>query len=264
VALDTISTYSSATKQVCNQSFTNVQQFFTPPGSGSIYDGLQLGLKRTGPSLNAGLAYTWGRTKNSTEGPFYYPNKPFASGIKDEWANGTDDQRHSLTANSEYRWKYGLSLSSLYRFGSGLAYATSTGTAAPNGGTPGFNRTVTAAAPVFLNPGAACPTGSTCFYAPQSHFYFDPGYGYLIMNRNSFRGVAYHRVDARLQEVVPIHERYKVTLGVEAFNLFNHTNPYTYTTVANSTNYGKPATAGGSGVLEYAARQLQFLVRFSF
>ena len=69
------------------------------------------------------IAYTWGRDKNSTNGAFGYPNKPFKPGIQQEWANGTDDQRHTLTATGQYAWKYGLMLSSLYHFGSGLAFA---------------------------------------------------------------------------------------------------------------------------------------------
>lgn len=264
VAVTTLSSYVSA-KQVCNQAFTNVQQFFTPPGSGSIYDGLQVSIRKAGIHWNSALAYTWGRTKNSTEGPFYYPNKPFLQNIKDEWANGTDDQRHSLTVSGEYRFRYGLSLSSLYRFGSGMAYATATGTSAPNGGTPTYNRTL-AANTVPIAPTSSCPAGSSCLtvYAPLSHFHYDAGWGYYVMERNSFRGLPYHRVDARLQEAIPIKERYKAIFAVEAFNLLNHSNYYSYTTNANSTSYGKPSTAGGSGYLEFTARQLQFLVRFQF
>ena len=264
VAVTTPSSYVSA-KQVCNQAFTNVQQFFTPPGSGSIYDGLQVSIRKAATHWNSALAYTWGRTKNSTEGPFYYPNKPFLQNIKDEWANGTDDQRHSLTVSGEYRIRYGLSLSSLYRFGSGMAYATATGTSAPNGGTPTYNRTL-ATNMVPIAPANSCPASSSCLtvYAPLRHFHYDAGWGYYVMDRNSFRGLPYHRMDARLQEAIPIKERYKAIFAIEAFNLFNHSNYYSYTTNANSSAYGKPSTAGGSGYLEFAARQLQFLVRFQF
>lgn len=261
VALDTPTTVTY--KAVCNQSFTQVQQFFTPNGAGSIYDGLHLAVKRTGAKFNAGLAYTASRTKNSTEGPFYYPNKPFINGLGSEWGNGTDDQRHSLTVNGEYKFKYGLSLSSLYRFGSGMAFATSTGTSAPNGGTPTANRTVGAGL-VPTAAGSTC-TGTTvfCTYAPTSHYYFDSAYGYYILNRNSFRGTPFHRMDVRLQEAIPIHEKYKAILGVEVFNILNHANYASFTTVANNANYGRPASAQGTA-LEYAARQIQFLARFSF
>jgi hypothetical protein len=264
VALDTPTSFATA-KQVCNQAFTNVQQFFTPPGSGSVYDGLQVGMRKSSTKFNTALAYTWGRTKNSTEGPFYYPNKPFAGNIKDEWANGTDDQRHSLTVNGEYKFRYGLSLSSLYRFGSGLAFATATGTSAPAGGTPSYNRTL-AANTVPIAAGTTCPSGSSCLvvYAPLSKFHYDAGYGYYVMDRNAFRGIPYNRVDARLQESFPIHERFHAIVAVEAFNLLNHSNYSTYTTNANNIGYGKPSAAGGGGVLEFAARQLQFLARLQF
>ena len=252
-------------KQVCNQSFTTVNQFFTPPGSGSIYDALQVGARHQQGNFNAALAYTWGRTKNSTEGPFYYPNKPFAANIKDEWANGTDDQRHSLTVNGEYKWKYGLALSSLYRFGSGPAFATATGTSGPNGYSPSFNRTL-AAGLTPVAAGAGCTTNATtlCVYAPLSQFHFDAGYGYYVMNRNAIRGRAYERLDARLQETFPIHERFKATVGVEVFNMMNHFNPATYFNNANAATFGRPSSAQGSGLLEYASRQIQFLARFSF
>ncbi|WP_187143185.1 TonB-dependent receptor [Terriglobus albidus] len=265
VSLDTISSYSSTTRQVCNQSFTSVSQFFTPGGAGSIYDGLQMGIKHsTTAGFTGALAYTWARTKNSTEGPFYYPNKPFASGIKDEWGNGTDDQRHSLTLNGEYKWKYGLSLSSLFRFGSGLAFATATGTASPNGGTPTYNRTV-AAGTTPIQAGTTCAVAPClAVYAPISKFSYDASYGSWVMARNAFRGRAYERIDSRLQEAFPIGEKIKGIVAVEVFNLFNHFNPYSYNTNANSSAYGTPTAAGGSGYLEFAPRQLQFIGRISF
>jgi Carboxypeptidase regulatory-like domain len=264
VTVDTIASYTTATKQVCNQSFTAVQQFFTPHGAGSIYDGLQVGIKHsTTAGFTGGLAYTFSRTKNSTEGPFTYPNKPFLANIKDEWSNGTDDQRHSLTVNGEYKWKYGLALSSLYRFGSGTAYATITGTAAPNGAPASFNRTV-AANTTPIAPGTSCAV-APCLpvYAPLAHFHYDAGYGYYILDRNSLRGRPIQRVDSRLQETIPVHERYKAILAVEAFNLFNHSNYGNYATSANLATYGSPASTSGNPV-EFAARQLQFIGRFQF
>ncbi|MEG9431281.1 TonB-dependent receptor [Terriglobus sp. ADX1] len=264
VAVSTPTNYASA-KQVCNQSFTTVNQFFTPPGSGSIFDALQVGMRHTSQRFTAALAYTWGRTKNSTEGPFYYPNKPFAYNIKDEWANGTDDQRHSLTVNGEYRFKYGLSLSSLYRFGSGQAYAVATGTSGPNGYSPSYNRTLGAGVTPVAPGTTPCSTASCLVvYAPLNHFHYDSGFGYYVMDRNSFRGRAYERLDARLQETFPIHERFKASVGVEVFNMMNHFNPAAYSLNANAATFGRPSSAQGSGYLEYAARQLQFLARFSF
>src|SRR5260370_30364177 len=74
--------------------------------------------------FTSGVAYTYSRLKDSTESPFYYPNKPFVNGIHDEWANGLDDQRHTLTVTGDYAIKYGLSLSRLFHFGSPNAFPT--------------------------------------------------------------------------------------------------------------------------------------------
>ena len=264
-----------AAKQVCNNAFSGAtRQFTVYPGAGVIADALQVSIKHsTTKGFNGGIAYTWGRVKNSTNGAFSYPNKPFKSGIQQEWANGTDDQRHTLTFNGQYQWKYGLSVSGLYHFGSGLAYGPSSGTTV-NGYT-GSTRTF-ASQPIA--PGQACPAGPitscTVIYAPLSKVYYDSGYGYWIIQRDGFRGSDYNRVDMRLQENFKIKERYHAIVAVEAFNLFNHTNfgsfstsaiqgPLTATGAVNLNAYGRPASVTGNPV-EYQARSLQFIGRFSF
>ena len=252
-------------KQVCNNLFgATVRQFTTYPGAGVIADALQVGIKHaTMHGFTGAIAYTWGRTKNSTNGAFSYPNKPFKSGIQQEWANGTDDQRHTLTVTGEYQWKYGLSLSSLYHFGSGQAFAPATG-ASVNGYSLG-TRTF-AAQPIA--PGTTCPV-TTCVttYVPLSKVHYDAGYGYWILERDGFRGTPYNRVDSRLQESFRIKERYHAIVAVEAFNLFNHSNYGNFATTASigtgANAYGTPLAVTGNPV-EYFARSLQFIGRFSF
>jgi hypothetical protein len=283
ITLDTLDTSNLAhaapgsvsAKQVCNQSFGGaVRNFTVYPGAGVISDALQVGVQRqSSGAFTGGIAYTWGRTKNSTGGAFGYPNKPFKSGIQQEWANGTDDQRHSLTVNGEYKWRYGLALSSLYHFGSGLAFATSSGSSVNGytnstrtfGGTA-VNGISTVSQPIA--PGATCPIARcTTIYAPLSKVYFDSAYGYWIMQRDGFRGAQYHRVDARLQESFKITERYHAIIAFEAFNLFNHSNygnfATTATTGTGANAYGKPIASSGAP-FEYQARSLQFIGRFSF
>ena len=265
---------ASPALQVCNNLFaTNTRTFTTYPGAGVIADALQVGLKHAiTRGFTGALAYTWGRTKNSTGGQFSYPNKPFRSGIQQEWADGTDDQRHTLTVNGEYQWKYGLSLSSLYHFGSGLAFGTTSGTTV--NGYSGSTRTF-AAGTTPIAPGAACPqTPCVTVYAPLSKISYDAGYGYYVIQRDGFRGTDYNRVDSRLQESFRIHEKYHAIVAVEAFNLFNHSNYGNFATVAtsapllasgaaNPNAYGVP-TASSGGPFEYQARSLQFIGRFSF
>lgn len=268
VALDVITIYTSTTKQVCNQSFTTVGQFFTTNGAGQISGGLNIGIKHAATANFTGaLAYTWSHTKNSTTGQFGYPNKPFISGIQQEWANGTDDQRHTLTLTGEYKWKYGLSLSSLYHFGSGLAFAGSTGESVN-----GYTQATRTFSLIPIAPGTTCPgaTAASCVtvYAPMSKVHYDAGYGYYILARDAFRGGKYNRVDSRLQESFKIKGNYHAIVAVEAFNLFNHANYSNYATsviVGTGANaYGQPTAAGSTGALEYYGRNLQFIGRFSF
>jgi len=216
-----------AAKQVCNQLFGSaVRQFTTYPGAGVIADALEVSVKHaTTAGFTSTLAYTWGRVKNSTTGGFAYPNKPFPSGIQQEWANGTDDQRHTLTATGEYQWKYGLSMSALYHFGSGLAFATTSGSSvnsyASSTRTFGFAVAGNQSLPSQpIAPGTTCPvTHCTTIYAPLSTVSYDASYGYWVIARDAFRGSDYNRVDSRLQENFKIKEKYHAIVAIEACNL---------------------------------------------
>jgi Carboxypeptidase regulatory-like domain/TonB dependent receptor len=260
---------------VCNNLFgTGTRTFTTYNGAGVIADALQVGLKHSmSKGFTGALAYTWGRTKNSTGGQFSYPNKPFRSGIQQEWANGTDDQRHTLTVNGEYQWKYGLSLSTLYHFGSGLAFAPSSGSSVNGytGSTRTFGFSVANGQSLTsqpIAPGQTCPVAHcTTIFAPLNKVSYDAGYGYWVIQRDGFRGTDYNRVDSRLQESFKIKERYHAIVAVEAFNLFNHANYGNFavgaTTGTGASAYGNPIASSGAP-FEYQARSLQFIGRFSF
>jgi len=254
-------------KQVCNQAFgAAVRNFAVYPGAGDINDNLAIGIRHAiTHGFTGAIAYTWGRDKNSTNGAFTYPNKPFKSGIQQEWGNGTDDQRHTLTATGQYAWRYGLMLSGLYHFGSGLAYGPTSG--ASVNGYSGSTRTFAAGAtPVAPGFTGTCPTTTcTTIYAPLSKTYFDSAYGYYVIQRDGFRGTPYNRVDARLQETIKLHERYSAILGFESFNLFNHSNYGNFNTTATLAVYGHPNAVSSEGsALEYFGRNLQFFGRFAF
>jgi len=283
ILLDTLDTSTLATdapgggiaKQVCNQSFGgSVRNFTVYPGAGVIADAVQVGVQHAMSSgFTGAIAYTWGRTKNSTSGAFGYPNKPFKPGIQQEWANGTDDQRHTLTVNGGYKWKYGLALSSLYHFGSGLAFATASGSTV--NGYASSTRTFAGPSVAGVSqlsqpiaPSQTCPVAHcTTVYAPLSKVFYDSAYGYWIIQRDGFRGTPYNRVDTRLQETLKIRERYQAIFAIEAFNLFNHANygnfATTATTGTGSNAYGNPIASSGAP-FEYQARSLQFIGRFAF
>ena len=258
-------------KQVCNQLFGGaVRNFAVTPGAGMISDNLAVSVRHAmANGFTGAIAYTWGRTKNSTNGAFGYPNKPFKPGIQQEWANGTDDQRHTMTVTGEYAWRYGFALSGLYHFGSGLAYSTSSGTTVNgySGSTRTFGAGVTPVAPGFTG---ACPTTTcTTVYAPLSKIHYDAAYGYYVIERDAFRGTPYNRVDARLQKSTRLTERFNAIVGMEAFNLFNHSNYGNFATTATvgtgKNAYGSPIAVSSEGAsLEYFARNLQFFARLSF
>ncbi|HTD97570.1 MAG TPA: TonB-dependent receptor [Edaphobacter sp.] len=261
--------FTSGSFNVCSQAFTNINQFFTPNDAGAIYDGLQLGVRQSPVhGFYSGIAYTYSRYKNSSESPFYYPNKPFINGIHDEWANAQDDQRHTLTVTGNYEWKYGFSLSGLFHYGSGNAFPTAVGTAQPTGYAPSYNRTFAAGVvPLAIAVGATCPKTSTCVYNDPANNYLDISTGYYLTKRNAFYGRNIYRADSRLQEKIKITERYRVVVAAEAFNLFNHSNYGNYNTTVTSPSYGTPlqTTSAATGVpVEWRPRSLQFLARFEF
>ncbi len=262
-------TYTTASYNVCAQAFTNVNQFFTPNGAGSIYDALQLGLRHSvSHSFSGGLAYTYSRVKDSSESPFYYPNKPFLNGLHDEWANGQDDQRHTLTITGDYAIKYGLSLSGLFHFGSGDAFPTYLSTAQSTAYSPSYNRTFqTNVVPVAA--GTACPSGSTCLtvYNNPANNFLDPATGYYVTKRDAAYGRNIYRADTRVQEAHRFGDRFRGVVAVEAFNLFNHSNYGTYNGQINSPLYGSPqsTTSTATGIpVEFRPRSLQFLARLEF
>lgn len=265
--------FTAASFNVCAQAFTNINQFFTPNESGAIYDALQLGIRQgLSHGVTSGVAYTYSRYKNSSESPFYYPNKPFVKGVHDEWANAQDDQRHTLTVNGNYAWRFGLSLSGLFHYGSGNAFPTAVGTAQPTGYAPSYNRTF-ASKPVAYQSSygtqtCLVATGSACTYVynnPSSQ-YLDAS-GYYLTKRDAFYGRNVYRADSRLQERLKLNDRYFAVVAVEAFNLFNHANYGNYNTTVTSASFGTPlqTTSAATGVpVEWRARSLQFLARFEF
>jgi len=71
-----------------------------------------------------------------------------------------------------------------------------------------------------------------------------------IARRNQFTGPGVHNVDARISRTFPFHERYRVEIFAEAFNVLNHKNIlgvnttlYTYVTNGSAYNGGTCAAA---------------------
>jgi Carboxypeptidase regulatory-like domain/TonB dependent receptor len=132
------------------------------------------------------------------------------------------------------------------------------------------------------NPYAgACPNGSrvgtpACWFNPGAFVVPPPGQ-FGNAGRNILRGPAFAQFDLALQKGFQLREGRKLTLGAEAYNLFNHPN------FAVPSNTQSPLSLGGNGdaVFEDAAgnyannvgrifttvstgRQIELAARFTF
>ena len=227
-----------------NPSFVGILNFTTPAAAGSLYDGMHVGVThRFSQSFSVVAAYTLAHLKDSTTGPFYYPNNQF--NLADEWAVSPDNQTHTLTIAGSYAWKWGIALSGSFHFGSGQNFQV-TANQNPFGATGVTDRLFLATSP---------------YYGSPSNVKASTVPGYNIVARDSLVGHQIKRVDLRLSKTFTVKERVRFIPMVEAFNLFNHSNFGTYQTVVNVAQYGLPAQ---NADLAYAARMLQFAGRIEF
>lgn len=251
-----------------NSHYSTINQFNTPDGVASLLRTMQVSIrKQTSFGFTGMVSYTYGLEKDNSSGPFTYASNPY--NIQNEWANSVDDQHHTLAITANYQAKWGITSGLVYHYGSGLAYATVVGSSPT-----GLVSSASSSRSFCFGPANVVQTGSICsqvnestkyiaaVYNPSVHNHYDPLTGLTTVDRNSFRGLPNERVDANLGKVITIHERFKVTPQIEAFNLLNHSNFGSYNTTITSSGYG--AATSTSGVLAFYARQLQFSARLDF
>ncbi|MBN9658870.1 MAG: carboxypeptidase regulatory-like domain-containing protein [Acidobacteria bacterium] len=224
--------------------FGQILEFTTPNASGAIYYGGQFQVtRRFAKRFSAGAAYTVSKLKDSSSGPFGYPNNQFD--LADEWGPSVDDQRHTLNFDGSVQLPWGFQSSMFYHYGSGAAFA-SIGPGNPFNYAGTSNRTFLTGAATFIDPSYLYPS-----HAP----------GYTNVKRNSFRGQPINRIDWRLTKTVAIKERWRATGIFEVFNVINAQNYGTYQSNIGLATFGRPAYNSN---LAYAARMLQFAVRFDY
>ncbi len=227
-----------------NPLYVGILNFTTPAAAGSLNDGLQVGVThRFSRGLAAQGAYTFSRLKDSTTGPFYYPNNQM--NLADEWALSPDNQTHTLTAAGSYLWRWGFSLSGSFHYGSGQSFQV---TANQNPfGLSGVTDRLFTATSAYYGPAGAVSASSVA--------------GYNIVKRDALVGNPIKRLDTRLSKTFTVKDRFRFTPMVEAFNLLNHSNFGSYATVVNVASFGTPVQ---NADLAYAGRMLQFAGRFEF
>jgi hypothetical protein len=227
-----------------NANFAGILNFTTPAAAGSIDNSFQMGVQhRFAKSFSVSAALTVARLKDSTTGAFYYPNNQMD--LASEWAASPDNQTTTMTIAASYLWKWGLSLSGSFHFGSGQNFQV-TANQNPFNATGVTDRIFLASAPYFGSPSNVTPASVP---------------GYDIVARDSLVGHTIDRVDMRLSKTFTVKDRLRFIPMIEAFNLFNHSNFGTYQTVVNLATYGAPAQ---NSDLAFAARMLQFAGRIEF
>jgi len=232
-----------------NTHYSNIKAFTTPDAAGSLYNGLQMAIQhRFSQSFSMQLAYTLSRLKDSTTGPFYYPNNEF--NLAGEWGPSPDNQTHTLTVAGSYAiWK-GIALSGQLHYGSGQNYQVLSSVTPLGLAGVVDNRMFPSSATYYISP--------SCVSAA-------PGFpGEDIVSRDCFVGQPIVRIDTRLSKTFTVKERFRFIPMVEAFNLFNHSNYGNYQTTVNVASFGSPAQVTTVGDLTYQPRMLQFAGRFEF
>jgi hypothetical protein len=229
-----------------NNPFTNVNLRPYPEWGQvpmDIFDGWSnthnLGIavtKRLSSRWQGSATYSLGFFRDGTPGPWSGVMNPVAFTVREPlgevYGYAITDQRHRAVLNGIWQAGYGFQLSGLYFFGSGQRFETTYGGDALNTGTT---------------------VGSPRARAASA--------GGGVTQRNDLVGKPIHRVDLRLQKRFPLVGRASVDGLVEVFNVFNHANYGSYTTVESSPVYGNPSFNSN---VAYQPRMLQLGFRFAF
>jgi hypothetical protein len=185
------------------------------------------------------LSYTWSHTQDNVDpdATSQNPNDPLQTGHA-EYGNALYDQRNRLVLSGFYIAPLSIHIGGIGTFAGGLPYNLTTG--ATNSGDTG----ATTDRPVING---------------------------VVVGRNTGRGTPIYYVDPFVSREFRIHERVKLDLRAEAFNVANHANFVTFIgtygdKVISAAN-PVPATLGtpSFGVTaQLPARSLQFSGKVSF
>jgi hypothetical protein len=174
------------------------------------------------------LQYTFSRAMNDTSGVAWFPANDYDLG--GEFARADFDKRHGFEGLGTFKLGEAMRLGLSVSLSSGRPY------------------TLLAGEDRFSNArGSARPAG---------------------VPRNSLTGPSYADLDLRWSREIGLHARHRparpkskdpwsLTVGVDAFNVLNHTNFTTYVGTAASPLFGTATSA-------YPSRRLQFSIRTKF
>jgi len=196
--------------------------------------------------VQASVTYTLSKFKDATHAPWlwYIDNGHLqrkdlgfavAPDMGGEYTLAATDQRHRAVFNGIWEAPYGLQVSGVYFYGSGLRSQIVCGCDARGLSISSVDRLRS--------------TGD-----PQ-------GAAGTIIPRESFVGTPLHRVELRLLQKIPLHGRANLAGSLEVFNLFNRKNIQSYNLTETSATYGAPNSSTNGA---YVPRTVQLGFRLTF
>jgi hypothetical protein len=231
-----------------NPSFGTVSQILS--AGTSNYNGLTTSLRRTvSAGLTFNLNYTWSHALDDvsnggllpislqTDGSLLYPQNPF--NIRGNYGNSDLDVRHYMSfgwvytdvfRHSGFHWGpnaifggWTLSGNDFYR--TGLPYTVIDEAASTT--LAGFNYGGVIFGTPLTNTYASCGANAVnvpCLTASAFASSSASPTGFGQQGRNDFRGPGFFDMDLSLSKDFAIRERFKVSVGAQAYNLLNHPN----------------------------------------
>lgn len=259
------------------------------PGAGDIYlyessgrqdlEQLILGFSnRLSPRLTFFGSYVIGRLKNDTDGVNTFPVNSYD--LSGEYGRGGGDIRHRFFLGGNINAPYGISLSPLVIATSSRPFNVTTGID-QNGDT------IYAERPAF----AADPSAPGVIHTPLGAFDPNPAPGASLVPRNYGDGAPVFWIALRAARTFgfgnaparpaaagggsqggpPPEKPYRLTISIQAQNIFNHTNPGPVIGNLSSPLFGQSNTIGGGSFSDGGGsnasggnRRVELQLRFNF
>ncbi|MGE0128330.1 MAG: carboxypeptidase regulatory-like domain-containing protein [Blastocatellales bacterium] len=200
--------------------------------------------------------YQLSKTRSDTDSESQAPADSYS--WLNEWGYASNDQRHRLNFGGSINLPGDARISPLVQISSGRPFNITTGR--DNNGDTIFNDR-----PSFASPGdpEAVVTRFGVFNPnPRPGDRIIPrnlgrGFGQVSVDMNFTKTFAFGRAEKGNQKGKDEEERFKLTLGANVRNIFNHTNLTGFSGVLSSSRFDRPNRALG-------ARRVELTLRFSF
>ena len=256
------------------QNYGTVQQFQS--GAVSNYAGLNVTLrKQLSHSVMAHFNYTWSHALDeiSNGGVFQFNNDSLLGQLNpvslraNNYGNADYDVRHNMSADFVYTPTFhsgnavvrnvlgGWQVSSKIFWRSGLPFSVTDGnTALGNFGTSLLGTYSGTGGAAQTSCGAAAAI-TPCVNANAFVNAADPNFSnytsFSTQTRNQFHGPHYFDVDLSLYRTFKLKERLNFSVGMQAFNLFNHPNFNLPDNVLGDSTFGQILTMASTPTSAY-------------